>query len=612
MKETALRVENLEIVYMPYHNMRIRNLLGRKEAKLMPIHAIKGLTFSVEKGEILGIVGRNGSGKTTLLRAIAGVFSPDGGSIDLCGNRVSLMALGVGFDPELSGRENIVLSGMMLGFSRREVKEGMENIIAFSELHDFIDYPVRTYSSGMYARLAFSITTFLSTDIMLIDEVLSVGDISFQEKSRRKMKELIEERRHTVLMVSHDINMLKRISDRVLWLEGGRLKEIGEKIHILNAYWEKLLLEKNTGADDRIYIYGAKAGKWQELLETIPAIAKSNIVHLEEDGSPKADKENITAIPLRKWLGGLLKDPSVEIQPVRIRLEACTLCQLNCADCYMRKEDSGTVGRGYLKLKDFRQFLMENPRIREIELSNSGEVFLNPDLINILKAAWEQKIVITMGNGVNLNTASDEQLEALVKYQVHFINVSIDGATQEVYEIYRRKGNLARVLKNIGRINHFKEKYHSEFPLLQWQFVVFEHNEKEIPEAKKMAEGLGMRFFLKEDWGGYRRSKDVHCGTAVKNKDKPEDQIAEDECAINQHCAQMLFSPQINWDGRLLGCCRVFKEDWGVNVFDCHSLERALGKEEYRRALLCHLGEAEDTDGDTPCCKCDSRFSLMI
>lgn len=240
MEQTALRIQNLNVVYMPYTGMRVRNLLSGNGKKVKPIHAVRDLTLSVDKGEIVGIVGRNGSGKTTLLRAIAGIFSPDSGTIELYGNRVSLMSLGIGFDPELTGRENIVLSGIMMGFKRSIISELMTEIIAFSEIGEFIDYPVRTYSRGMYSRLAFSITAFLETDIMLIDEALSVGDAQFNEKSEKKMKELIMDRKHTALIVSHDEGMLRSICGRAVWIDKGRVMLSGNVETVISAYREHI------------------------------------------------------------------------------------------------------------------------------------------------------------------------------------------------------------------------------------------------------------------------------------------------------------------------------------------------------------------------------------
>ena len=188
MSEYAIEVENLCIQYKGVKSFSIRQSLfrGRKH-KPKVVEAVKNVSFKVKKGEILGIVGKNGSGKSTILRAIAGIFSPNSGTINLHGNSVALLAIGVGFQKELSGRENILLSGMLMGFTEQQIQERMEEIIEFSELGDFIDAPVRTYSSGMHSKLAFSITAILETDIILIDEVLSVGDSHFKKKSYKKM-----------------------------------------------------------------------------------------------------------------------------------------------------------------------------------------------------------------------------------------------------------------------------------------------------------------------------------------------------------------------------------------------------------------------------------------
>ena len=194
------------------------------------------MSFAFEKGGIFGIIGKNGSGKSTLLRAIAGVFSPNSGTIDLKGHTVSLMALGVGFKDNLTGRDNISLSGMLLGFSEAQIQDKMQEIIDFAEIGDFIDRPVRTYSSGMHSKLAFAITAMLETDIMLVDEVLSVGDERFKQKSLNKMKELIGDKNRTVIIVSHSIPTLKDLCDTVMWIHDGEMKEIGEPEKVLDDY----------------------------------------------------------------------------------------------------------------------------------------------------------------------------------------------------------------------------------------------------------------------------------------------------------------------------------------------------------------------------------------
>lgn len=237
MKECAIEVNNLCIDYIPYKKTSIqKSLFKRKKEKIEMIHAVKDLSFSLEKGEILGIVGKNGSGKSTLLRAIAGIFVPDKGTIDLKGHSISLLSIGVGFTPEISGRENILLSGMLLGFDEKAILEKMDDIIAFSELGKFIDYPVRTYSSGMYSKLAFSITASLETDIILIDEVLSVGDERFKKKSYAKMRELISDSNRTVIIVSHSMDTLKSLCSKVLWINDGEFQMIGDPEHVIGEY----------------------------------------------------------------------------------------------------------------------------------------------------------------------------------------------------------------------------------------------------------------------------------------------------------------------------------------------------------------------------------------
>ena len=196
------------------------------------------MSFNVKQGEIVGIIGKNGSGKSTMLRAIGGIFSADEGSIDLHGHSISLLSIGVGFQRKLTGRENILLSGMVLGFEEDYIRERMDEIIEFSELGDFIDRPVKTYSSGMYSKLAFAITAILETEIMLIDEVLSVGDAKFKKKSFKKMKSLISDENRTVLIVSHSIETLQKLCTRVIWLHDGNLKMDGAPDEVLTAYDE--------------------------------------------------------------------------------------------------------------------------------------------------------------------------------------------------------------------------------------------------------------------------------------------------------------------------------------------------------------------------------------
>ena len=209
---------------------------GKKSKRVEQFEALHGVSFTIDQGEIVGLVGRNGSGKSTLLRVLAGIFEPDRGVVDLHGHTVSLLALGVGFQTQLSGRENIYLSGLLLGFSKQEIDAQIQEIIDFSELGKFIEKPVRTYSSGMQSKLGFAITAILKTDIILVDEVLSVGDAHFKKKSFAKMQELISEKARTVVIVSHNSATIRSTCERVIWLHDGDIKMMGETSLVMDLY----------------------------------------------------------------------------------------------------------------------------------------------------------------------------------------------------------------------------------------------------------------------------------------------------------------------------------------------------------------------------------------
>ncbi|MEK9179497.1 MAG: ABC transporter ATP-binding protein [Patescibacteria group bacterium] len=208
-------------------------LFGKKT--LEQVHALKNISFSIGGGEQVGIIGKNGAGKSTLLKLIAGVSQPTTGSISVTGRVVPLIELGAGFHPELTGLENIYLNGVILGFSEREIKERINDIVAFAEIPDFIDVPVKFYSSGMYIRLAFSVAIFVNPEILLLDEVLAVGDRGFQKKCLRKMDEF-KQRGVTMILVSHSQKAIKEFCTRVLYLKNGALIHDGEVDKGLELY----------------------------------------------------------------------------------------------------------------------------------------------------------------------------------------------------------------------------------------------------------------------------------------------------------------------------------------------------------------------------------------
>ena len=207
----------------------------RPEGPSAIIPALRDVTLSVPRGKTFGLVGRNGSGKSTLLKLVTGIYTPTRGTVEVHGRISALLELGAGFHPDFSGRENIFVNGIILGMSRREIRARLEEIIEFSELADFIDEPVRTYSSGMYARLAFAVATHVDPEILLIDEILSVGDEHFGRKSAAKMEEFRKAGK-TILLVTHDLSTLQRRCDQAAWLDAGLLKASGSPVDVVAAY----------------------------------------------------------------------------------------------------------------------------------------------------------------------------------------------------------------------------------------------------------------------------------------------------------------------------------------------------------------------------------------
>ena len=207
----------------------------KRQLEFEEFNALTDISFSVNKGDILGIIGYNGAGKSTMLKVISGIMKPTNGSIKVDGVISPLIELGSGFDMELTARENIFLNGYILGYSKKFIKEHFNEIVEFSELSEFLDVPVKNFSSGMVARLGFAIATIVKPEILIVDEILSVGDFKFQEKSEKKIKEMLLSGT-TVILVSHDIAQIEEICTKVLWLEQGRVKGYGNTKEICEEY----------------------------------------------------------------------------------------------------------------------------------------------------------------------------------------------------------------------------------------------------------------------------------------------------------------------------------------------------------------------------------------
>ena len=209
--------------------------LAKGKLKYKEFWALKNVSFTVRPGEVLGIIGRNGAGQSTILKVISGILKPTEGSVSVRGNIVPMLELGSGFDFDLTGRENIYLNGSILGYSSHFLDEKYDEIVSFSELGEFIEMPIRNYSSGMMMRLAFSIATVVNPEILIVDEILAVGDEAFQRKSRQRMLELMGGGT-TVLFVSHSLDQIREMCDRVLWLDHGQIKMLGETKEVCDAY----------------------------------------------------------------------------------------------------------------------------------------------------------------------------------------------------------------------------------------------------------------------------------------------------------------------------------------------------------------------------------------
>ena len=299
--------------------------------------------------------------------------------------------------------------------------------------------------------------------------------------------------------------------------------------------------------------------------------------------------------------------------PASIQIDASLNCQLACPLCPTADgRVKPALGGGHLKLADFEALLDLNPQVAHVELSNYGEMFLNPQLADILACAFEHKVTVTGNNGVNLNFAREDALEAVVRYRVQGLKVSIDGATQESYSRYRVNGNLSRVLANIDAIRRLREKHKTAFPLLQWQFVVFGHNEHEIKMARTMATERGMAFFPKLSWDAEYspvRNQElvrIESGLGASNRGEYLEQRGADY--TRDICTQLWHAPVLNWNGTILGCCVNYWGDFGGNAFKS-SLPEVLAspKMNYARNMLTGKAEARP---DIPCSTCSQYAGI--
>ena len=239
--DLAVKVDDVTMIF----NMASQQLnslkeyfiaIAKRELFFKEFVALDQISFEVHKGDVYGIVGTNGSGKSTMLKIVAGVLEPSRGACSINGNIAPLIELGAGFDLELSARENIYLNGALLGYRKQYIDEHFEEIVDFAEVRDFLELPMKNYSSGMIARVAFAVATVIVPDILIVDEALSVGDMFFQEKCEKRISELIKEHHTTVLFVSHSIEQVERVCEKAIWIEKGHLRMNGSVEDVCSAY----------------------------------------------------------------------------------------------------------------------------------------------------------------------------------------------------------------------------------------------------------------------------------------------------------------------------------------------------------------------------------------
>jgi MoaA/NifB/PqqE/SkfB family radical SAM enzyme len=296
----------------------------------------------------------------------------------------------------------------------------------------------------------------------------------------------------------------------------------------------------------------------------------------------------------------------------KLSIDASTMCQLRCPECSTSKGiiKNGIIGAGYLSFENLKVIVSENPYIIEIELSNWGEIFLNPELIQIMQYSYEKCIKLTAGNGVNFNSVSDEMIESLVKYQFGYINMSIDGACQETYCQYRVSGNYNQVMDNILKLNYYKEKYNSQRPMLSWQFIIFGHNEHELPKVKKLCKELNMTFNPKLNFSNFSPVKDkewVRVESELGVSDRSEYKMKFKK-HYKRPCCQLWVSPHISWDGKLLGCS-VNKWVSLGNVFES-GLNDCLHSTRYEHSKSVLKGHS-NIDENTPCFYCPTYKQIL-
>ena len=412
LPENAIEVTNITKKFKVYFDKGTtlkEKALFRKRRAFEEREVLKGISFSVKKGEAIGLVGHNGCGKSTTLKLLTRIMYPDSGSIEMKGRVSSLIELGAGFHPDMTGRENIYTNASIFGLTKKEIDKRVNEIIAFSELGDYIDNPVRTYSSGMYMRLAFSVAINVDADILLIDEILGVGDANFQIKCFNKLKE-IKSKGTTIVIVSHALAQIEQICERSLWIHEGNIREEGEPRNIHIKYMQYMEEKRQEAAIEEAERHSAaqqatKAGTEQEkpvTEETNPGDAEKNIV---QENVQETAQEVVTEEP-KRWGNGKAKIKKISMlnhdgkesklfltgETVRIQIDY---------EVYETVEDA-VFGIGIFRI-DGLQCYGTNTRIDRLErfdLRQGGTAIVELNELNFIAGKYLLDVAIESGEGI--------------------------------------------------------------------------------------------------------------------------------------------------------------------------------------------------------------------
>lgn len=405
--ENAIEVKNLKKsfkVYLDKGSTIKDKIVSKKRRKYEHRDVLRDISFSVKKGEAIGLIGHNGCGKSTTLKLLSKIMYPDSGTVQMQGRVSSLIELGAGFHPDMSGRENIYINASIFGLTKKEIDGRLDDIIAFSELEDFIDNPVRTYSSGMYMRLAFSVAINVDADILLVDEILAVGDVNFQAKCFNRMREIKAEGT-TIVIVSHSLGQIEQICDRSIWIHDGLIKAEGKPRDIHPEYLDFMGEKRQEIAQKEKARQEAK----QEKVEQEEIVSEGVSVQESSDalaGQLESQIEEKEETELKRWGNGYARIQKVDLldadgaeQTVFKTGEKLRICLKYTVTCPVK---DAVFGIGIFRI-DGLQCYGTNTRIDKLEefsLENDGEMSVVLEELTLIPGEYLLDVAIESEIGI--------------------------------------------------------------------------------------------------------------------------------------------------------------------------------------------------------------------